>query len=211
MSVSEFLSSKVVTSHSAFKTLFVVGIITIILTIIALPLGLIGLAAMLYLYFICRPLLPVLIQDEAQIVAPAEGFISSITTSERGTHIRIQQRWDSRLHVAMPVAGRIEQNLYIDGAYLPETDTSAIAINARRELLIETDGGASVELVIWATPLGRLQFSDMLEGQIEEQGAPCGLSILAGTIEMIVPSSWIIDMSKGAFCIAGQTVIGHRR
>lgn len=196
--------------NMAFPVMSIAAIATLILTVIALPLGILGLAGMLYLLFVCRPLLPVCAPDakgDSIVVSPAEGVICSITRSEKGLHIRLRQQWDSRLRIAMPVSGRIEQNLYIDGAYLSETDTAWEAVNARRELMIEMADGRLLELLQWANPLCRWQISPALEGQMLAQGDACALNLLAGAVEIILPADYESDIALGAYCVAGQTVI----
>ena len=204
----EMTSLKDITSQTNFPVMLVIGLITVILTFLALPLGLMSLAGMSYLYFLCRPLLPSK-QDATTIFAPAEGIISELKTSDKGTHIYIQQRWDARVSLAMPVSGRIEQNLYIDGAYLPKTDTAFQSMNARRELLIETANGKLITLVQWATPTSRFLLSNVLEGQNLAQGSLCAVNLLGGYVEVILPASYHVVAEVGDYSIAGHTCLAQ--
>ena len=200
----EMTSLRDITSQTSFPVMLVAGLVTILLTFLALPLGLISLAGMCYLYFLCRPLLHSK-QDATKIVAPAEGRISEMSTSDKGTHIYIQQTWDARVSLAMPVSGRIEQNLYIDGAYLPKTDTAFQSMNARRELMIETADSKLITLVQWATPTSRFLLSNVLEGQNLAQGSLCAVNVLGGYVEVILPASYHIVAEVGDYSIAGHT------
>ncbi len=210
MQISEMLSLKSVISQTSFPIMAGAALITVILTFIALPLGVLSLAGTLYLYFLCRPLLQP-VSAAGCVVAPAEGVITALSTSSKGHHIRIQQRWDGRLSLGMPISGRVDQNLFVDGAYLPLCDAASEAMNARREFRIEANDGEIFELIQWGTPTSRYLFSSVLEGEMRTTGTVFGLTMFAGMIELIIPESYTVSAVEGAYAIAGQTVLAKKQ
>ena len=197
-------------SAADMPVMIVAGLIVLLLTAIALPLGSLALAGLAYLKFICRPLVPPPLSEA--VLAPAEGVIYKIEQSDSGLTMWMKQNWDSRLHVAMPVEGRIEQNLYVDGVYLSLEDPAALQMNARREFMIETDEGQHIELVQWASPFGRLQLSSVLEGQMVAAGSAIALNLFGSVIALRLPAGYAPCLKEGAYCMAGQTILAeHQR
>ena len=198
-------------SAADMPVMIVAGLGVLLLTAIALPLGSLALAGLAYLKFICRPLVPASPSSEA-VLAPAEGVIYKIEQSDSGLTMWMKQNWDSRLHIAMPVKGRIEQNLYVDGVYLSLDDPAAPQMNARREFMIETDEGQHIELVQWASPFGRLQLSSVLEGQMVAAGSAIALNLFGSVIALRLPAGYAPCLKEGAYCMAGQTILAeHQR
>ena len=107
-----------------WSVLALAGIVTIILTFIALPLGTFALGLMIWLRFTLRMPSRVSPQDSGLILAPSDGRILEITKLDGvasgpagGHRITIATRLADAQLQRSPVAGRIADNFLIPGLF----------------------------------------------------------------------------------------------
>ena len=197
------------------------AIAVIVLTLLWLPLGIIGFAGWLWLCRLC--LMP---ESQAAayasspentadyVYAPLTGRVMAVSYDPASKMSRLfcQMDWDASHLILMPVSGEITENLRIDGAFqpLPESvyeDATSLPINARRDIQIRQDDGQMVEMIFWGLPHCRYLASNLTEGQSYHAGAVAGLTLLHGIVELRLPDTAKLRIEAGATLRAGTSLL----
>lgn len=201
-----------------WSVLALAGIVTIVLTFIALPLGAFALGLMIWLRYTVRVPSRVAPQDPGLVLAPADGRILEISLLEdaaveapRGHRITIATRLADAQLQRSPVAGRIVDNFLVPGLFRA-ADNLALARrdNERREISIETEDGKWVMLVQIGTATARQLVCRLAPGKYLEAGAPLGMARIGGMADLIVPPGYRVDVSVGMSVLAGETIVARR-
>ena len=200
-----------------WSVLALAGIVTIVLTFIALPLGAFALGLMIWLRYTVRVPSRVAPQDPGLVLAPADGRILEISLLEdaaveapRGHRITIATRLADAQLQRSPVAGRIVDNFLVPGLFRA-ADNLALARrdNERREISIETEDGKRVMLVQIGTATARQLVCRLAPGKYLEAGAPLGMARIGGMTDLIVPPGYRVDVSVGMSVLAGETIVAR--
>lgn len=201
-----------------WSVLALAGIATIILTLIALPLGTFALGLMIWLRFTLRMPSRVAPQDPGLILAPADGRILEITRLDGvgagpagGHRITIATGLADAQLQRSPVAGRIADNFLIPGLFRAADNLPlARRDNERREISIETDDGTRVMLVQIGTATARQLVCRFAPGKYLEAGAPLGMARIGGIADLIVPPEYEVVPAVGRSVLAGETILAKR-
>ena len=201
-----------------WSVLALAGILTIILTLIALPLGAFALGIMIWLRFTLRVPSRVSPQDPGLVLAPADGRIIEITTLDDkaadlpGGH-RITMATglaDAQLQRS-PIAGRIADNFLIPGLFRAADNLPlARRDNERREISIEAEDGTRVVLVQIGTATARQLVCRFAPGKYLQAGAPLGMARIGGIAELTVPAGYEVVPTTGMSVLAGETILAKR-
>ena len=126
-----------------WPVLALAGIITIILTFVALPLGSFALGLMVWLRFILRLPARQIPDDASAVLSPADGTVLAIQASDAtapaGTGVGDGHRITIRTGLAdaqlqrSPLAGRIVDNFLIPGLFRSTADTALARSPSRRK------------------------------------------------------------------------------
>ena len=203
-----------------WPVLALAGIVTIILTFIALPLGSFALGLMVWLRYILRLPVRQVPQDGAAILSPADGTVLAVMTDEApaGTGIDAGQRVSIRTGLAdaqqqrSPLAGRIVDNFLIPGLFRSMEDPAlARRDNERREITIEAEDGTRILMVQIASNTARQLVCRFGPGKFLAAGAPLGMARIGGVTDLFLPASAVVEVSPGQTVLAGETVLARRR
>lgn len=201
------------TNHHRFQSLAwpvnaMAGFIVVVACFIYLPLGVVAFLWFLYLQLLLaipQRLAP--FGDKTSITAPLDGIITDISTDGAAYHIDIMAHFTSSQIIFCPCDGVIEDNLWIDGLYLPASDGVAPSFNARREIMIEMKTGEMIIMSLIAQTFTRLCQSPVAQGQLVYQSEPIGLSLMRARIRISVPKSFSIMVNQGQSCLGIETII----
>ena len=201
-----------------WSVLALAGIVTIVLTFIALPLGTFALGLMIWLRFTLRMPSRVSPQDSGLILAPSDGRILEITKLDGvasvpagGHRITIATRLADAQLQRSPVAGRIADNFLIPGLFRAADNLPlARRDNERREISIETEDGTRVMLVQIGTATARQLVCRFAPGKYLAAGAPLGMARMGGITDLIVPPGYEIVPAVGMSVLAGETILAER-
>ena len=205
-----------------WPVLALAGIVTIILTFIALPLGSFALGLMVWLRYILRLPARQISDDASAILAPADGKVLAVVSGDAevpaGTGIEAGHRITIRTGLAdaqlqrSPLAGRIVDNFLIPGLFRSMEDAAlARRDNERREITIETEDGDRILLVQIGTSTARQLVCRYGPGKYLAAGAPLGMARIGGVTDLFLPASASIMVSAGQTVLAGETMLARRR
>ena len=200
-----------------WSVLALAGIVTIVLTFIALPLGTFALGLMIWLRHTLRVPSRWAPQDRGLVLAPADGRILEITLLEDvaagppgGYRITIGTRLADAQLQRSPVAGRIVDNFLVPGLFRAAGNLPlARRDNERREISIETEDGDRVMLVQIGTATARQLVCRLAPGKYLEAGAPLGMARIGGMTDLIVPPGYRVVVSVGMSVLAGETIVAR--
>ena len=191
--------------------LFLAGLLVIVLTLVWLPLGLLGLFGFVWLVLVSRPPYPGAGRPSPEFIcAPIDGHLLEVRQSGAQTIFSFQTGWLSSHVWVMPASAEIDQNLFIDGVFLENDEAASRQLNARREIEMLAENGARLTLIQWGGPLARYLACPAPEGRKMAVGTPAGLTLLHGRIDLILPAGSKILARPGMRCLAGETVLAEQ-
>lgn len=215
-------------ASEGWPVMAVAGLLTILLTLISLPLGCFALGLLIWLRFILRvPSRRIPVQANL-ILAPVDGVIVEITKADpegdfgqtdgpsaksASAMVRVSIRTaltDAQLQLT-PIASRVSDNFLIPGLF-GSLDNLEIARrdNERREITLETDSGDRLLLVQIGSNTARKLVCRHAPGKFLSQGTPIGMACIGGLTELYLPASHKLQVEMGQRMVAGETVLGRK-
>lgn len=213
-------------SSEGWPVMALAGLLTIILTVVSLPLGAFALGLLFWLRFILR--MPSRHMPDAKnlVLAPADGVILEVTkaspeemsdqtstgSGDLPTRLTISTALtDAQLQRA-PVAARVTDNFLIPGLFGRIDDIRlARRDNERREITLETETGDKFLFVQLGSSTARKLVCRHVPGKFLSAGAPLGMACIGGIIDLYVPSGYRVDAKSGQHLIAGETILARRK
>lgn len=207
-------------ADDGWPVLALAGLLTILLTIMFVPLGTFALGMFVWLSHILRVPSRTTPQSAAVIVAPADGRVTEITkvaqTNEfdpqvtEALRITIRTSFsDVQLQMA-PIEGRVTDNFAIPGLFGGYEDmTAARTDNERREITLTQDDGLSVMVVQLGGKTARQLVCRHHVGRFLRRGTPLGMARLAGVVEVFIPADCTPQIAVGQHVLAGETAIAR--
>jgi len=203
-------TNRMTDSDLARPVLFLAGLLVIVLTLVWLPLGLLGLLGFVWLVLVSRPPHPGPASPQAEFIcAPIDGQLLDLRRNGEQVILSFQTGWLSSHVWVMPTSAEIDQNLFIDGVFLENDDAASRQLNARREIEMLAEGGARLTLIQWGGPLARYLACPAPEGRKMTVGTPAGLTLLHGRIDLVLPPGSKILAQPGMRCLAGETILAE--
>ena len=145
------------------------------------------------------------------ILCPLDGTVCAVRHHEGYSEIDIQGDLLSSQMIFSPVAGKIDDRLWIDGVHLPVADQDAGVLNARLDFSISvitaSDKQNAISLSLIAGPVTRYLYSPFVEGQVIDYAEPFGFALLRSVVTLRVPSTYQILVKSGESCLSRQTMI----
>lgn len=187
---------------------------------LALPLGLLGLGLLAYIWLILRVrVAPAGDQDNtglsaadpAAVFAPVDGRVVHIDTGpdNRCRVFLAPDVFDSHLHYA-PVTGQTEDITWIDGSFsYPPLDLPPDDQRVRREITFSTAAGHQVMLVQYGARSCRLIQCFLREGRKVNPSDRAGLALFGGVVAVSFSGTTAPSLVPGRRCLAAQTILGH--
>lgn len=213
-------------SSEGWPVMALAGLLTIILTVVSLPLGAFALGLLFWLRFILR--MPSRHMPDAKnlVLAPADGVILEVTkaspeemsdqtlagSGDLPTRLTISTALtDAQLQRA-PVAARVSDNFLIPGLFgrIDDIET-ARRDNERREITLETEAGDRFLVVQFGSNTARKLVCRHAPGKFLNAGAPLGMACIGGVIDLYVPSGYRVDAQVGQHLLAGETILANRK
>jgi len=194
------------------------GGVTILLTLVWLPLGCIALGLMVWLRHTLRTPMRQIPDAAGQVLAPADGIVIDVSEGEveppAGTDMGPGRRVTIRTGLAdaqlqrSPVSGRITDNFLIPGLFRSANDMDLVRRdNERREIIMETEEGTRLLLVQMGTATARQLVCRHGPGKFLAAGAPLGMPRIGGVTELFLPTESHVSVKLGQSVVAGETLI----
>ena len=202
---------------------FVAGaaLATLILFAVAPPLGWLAALATIWCAYFFRDPERVTPQRRGLVVSAADGKVSAIADVATPRELELGGETRARLSVFLsvldvhivraPVAGRIVRSHYVPGAFFNAELDKASEENERRALVIETEQGERVGLVLIAGLIARRIVTFVEEGASVTRGQSIGLIRFGSRVDLYLPDSARILAEIGQTAIGGETVVAELR
>ena len=201
------------------------GILTILTSMIFLPLGCFFLGIMMWLTHGLRiPKRQTKVDDEI-IYSPADGVVLDVEIDQfpnglagsdaaPATRITIQTRLTDTQLQTSPITGHIEDNLLLPGLFCKwgydRTSWRAARLsNERREIRIRDAYDREILLVQLGSKTARQLICRLAEGKFVRAGSPIGMARIAGVVDVFVPAGSQLLIEAGQHVIAGETAVAQ--
>ena len=203
-----------------FKFVAGAALATLILFALAPPLGWLGAIATAYCAYFFRDPERVTPARAGLVVSGADGRIVDATDGVtvprelplgEGRRIRISvflSVFDVHI-VRAPVAGRIVSSLYVPGAFLNAELDKASEENERRALVIETETGEKIGLVLIAGLVARRIVTFVNDGASVSRNERVGLIRFGSRVDVYLPSGARVLVAPGQTAVGGETVLAE--
>ena len=212
-------------ADDGWPVLALAGILTILTSMLFLPLGCFFLGIMMWLAHGLRVPNRQTKADDQIIYAPADGVVLDIETDQfpdvlagdnvtPAKRITIHSRLTDTQLQTSPITGHIVDNLLLPGlfrkwGYDRISWQAARLSNERREIRIRDASDREIMLVQLGSKTARQLICRLAEGKFVQAGAPIGMARIAGVVDLFVPSGCKILIEAGQHVIAGETAIAQ--
>lgn len=193
------------------------GVITLLLSSFSTTLGWLGLISTAWcIYFFRNPnrLIPA---GEHLVVSPADGLIQNITTAAAPPELNLGTNQLIRVSIFLnifnvhvnriPAGGKILALDYIPGKFFNASLDKASIHNERQSVLMETNQGHKIAFVQIAGLIARRIVCDLEEGLEVRAGDRYGIIRFGSRMDIYLPLTTAILVTKGSTCIGGETII----
>ncbi|MGE5261206.1 MAG: phosphatidylserine decarboxylase [Actinomycetota bacterium] len=201
------------------KFIAIAGVITLILFVIAPPLGWIGAIATAFCAYFFRDPERVVPKRQDALVSAADGKVSSIAEVVPPRELALGDEKRIRVSVFLsvldvhivrtPVAGRITRSVYVPGKFLNAELDKASDENERQALGIETGTGKKLGLILIAGLIARRIVTFVGEGASVSAGERIGLIRFGSRVDVYLPAGAKVLVSVGQTAIGGETVLAE--
>lgn len=217
-------------ADDGWPILALAGVVTIIVSVVALPAGCFLLGLMIWLAHILRVPLRQTPADENLVIAPADGRVVQIDHRPADTGVmplpydslRITIRTrpsDAQLHTS-PLTGHLTNSCLFPGLFAswPGIDRENACsahwedmrnLNERRELTLCNAAGDQVILVQLATKTARQLVCRLAEGKYLSAGQQLGMARLAGVTDIYLPAHSQCHVTLGQHVFAAETILAR--
>ncbi len=193
--------------------------VSILLFMLATPLGWIGLLATAWcLYFFRDPVR--VVPDEAKVmVSPADGTVCAVTEATPPAELGMGEETRTRVSIFLsvfnvhvnrtPAAGDITAVAYVPGKFLNAAATEASEENERQLIRMTTEDGHDVAFAQVAGLVARRILCDLDVGQTVERGATFGLIRFGSRTDIYLDKGQTATVKAGQTMIGGETIIAR--
>ncbi len=189
---------------------------TLVLFLVAEPLGWIGLGLTVWCYYFFRDPERVTPAGSGLVVSPADGIVSQIAPVAPPAELGLPETPLTRVSVfmsvfdchvnRMPVAGRITAVDYRAGTFVNASLDKASTDNERNALALETEGGDRLVVVQIAGLVARRILCFASQGDRLATGERFGLIRFGSRLDLYLPPGVTPKVAVGQTAIAGETV-----
>jgi phosphatidylserine decarboxylase len=199
------------------KFVAIAALITLVLFVIAPPLGWIGAIATAFCAYFFRDPERVVPNLPGAVISAADGKISSIAEVVPPRELSLGDAKRVRVSVFLsvldvhivrtPVAGRVIGSVYVPGKFLNAELDKASDDNERRALVVETGKGEKLGLVLIAGLIARRIVTFVGEGASVAAGERIGLIRFGSRVDVYLPAEAKVLVRVGQTAIGGETVL----
>ncbi len=201
------------------KFIAIAALITLILFLIAPPLGWIGVIATAFCAYFFRDPDRIVPSRSDVVVSPADGKIAAIADVVPPRELALGDEKRVRVSVFLsvldvhivrtPVAGRISRSVYVPGKFLNAELDKASDENERQALVVETAEGKRFGLMLIAGLIARRIVTFVGEGASVAAGERIGLIRFGSRVDVYLPAGAEVLVSVGQTAIGGETVLAE--
>ena len=201
------------------KFVAIFAAITLVLFIIAEPLGWLGVGATVWCYYFFRDPERVTPQGDNLVISPADGIVSLIEPAVPPAELGMPDTPLTRVSVFMnvfnchvnraPVAGEITEIAYRPGKFFNASLDKASEDNERNSLRIKMADGREVAAVQIAGLVARRIVCFTKKGAHTQAGQRFGLIRFGSRVDVYLPEGVTPRVSIGQTMVAGETVLAE--
>jgi phosphatidylserine decarboxylase len=200
---------------------FILGfaVATLILFVLAPPLGWLGLILTLGCVYFFRDPERVTPARPRLVVSAADGKVSGVERVAPPRELGLADTQLTRISVFLsvldvhivraPVAGKVVRSTYVPGKFLNAELDKASEENERRAMVIETAAGEAIGVVLIAGLVARRIVTFLGEGTSVTAGERIGLIRFGSRVDVYVPVGSQILVTAGQIAIGGETVLAE--
>ena len=202
-----------------YKFVFGAALATLILFALAPPFGWLAAIATAGIAYFFRDPERVTPARAGLVVSAADGKVVAITKVAPPHELQLGTESLTRISVFLsifdvhivraPVAGRIISSAYVPGAFLNAELDKASEENERRALVIETETGEKIGLVLIAGLIARRIVTFLGEGASVARGERIGLIRFGSRVDVYLPAGARVLAEAGQTAIGGETVLAE--
>ena len=111
----------------------------------------------------------------------------------------------------MPLSGTIENITYIPGSFLPAYREKSSVLNEHNDLVIKCDDGQTLVVRQIAGIIARRIRCWVLQGSFHHVGERYGMIMFGSRIDLLLPASVELYITKDQTVVGGQTIIGRMK
>ena len=201
------------------KFVAIFAAITLVLFIIAEPLGWLGVGATVWCYYFFRDPERVTPKGDTLVISPADGIVSLIEPAVPPAELGMPDTPLTRVSVFMnvfnchvnraPVAGEITEIAYRPGKFFNASLDKASEDNERNSLRIKMADGREVAAVQIAGLVARRIVCFTKKGAHTQAGQRFGLIRFGSRVDVYLPEGVTPRVSIGQTMVAGETVLAE--
>lgn len=206
-------------NRDGYKFVAGAAIATLFLFLISDTLGWLGAIVTVYMAYFFRDPDRVTPSRAGLVVSAADGKIAAVESVVPPRELALGPEILTRISVFLsvldvhivraPIGGRIVSDNYVPGAFLNAELDKASEENERRALVIETETGEKVGLVLIAGLIARRIVTFVDEGASVARGERIGLIRFGSRVDIYLPSGSEVLAEKGQAALGGETVIAE--
>ena len=201
------------------KFVAIFAAITLVLFIIAEPLGWLGVGATVWCYYFFRDPERVTPKGDNLVISPADGIVSLIEPAVPPAELGMPDTPLTRVSVFMnvfnchvnraPVAGEITEIAYRPGKFFNASLDKASEDNERNSLRIKMADGREVAAVQISGLVARRIVCFTKKGAHTQAGQRFGLIRFGSRVDVYLPEGVTPRVSIGQTMVAGETVLAE--
>lgn len=205
--------------RDGYKFVFGAALVALILFALAPPLGWIAAAATAAIAYFFRDPERVTPKRKGLVVSAADGKVAGIAEVLPPAELQLGPGRLRRISVFLsvldvhivraPVTGRIVRSHYVPGAFLNAELDKASEENERRALVIETETGERIGVVLIAGLIARRIVTFLGEGASVASGERLGLIRFGSRVDVYLPEGATILAETGQIAVGGETVLAE--
>ena len=219
MNMSDIIVPRIHPEGPKFVWIFLA--ITVVLFLIAKPLGGLGVIATIWCFYFFRDPDRHTPMDENLVICPADGVICSVGEAAPPAELNMPEDAYLRICVFMnvfnchvnrsPVDGEVINVLYHPGQFLNASLDKASEQNERNSLVIRNTIIGDVAVVQIAGLVARRIVCDVRENTLLDAGERFGMIRFGSRVDVYVRKDLSALVSVGQTVIAGETVLADMR
>ncbi len=205
--------------RDGYKFLFAFGLATLVLFLLAPPLGWLAAIACAWCAYFFRDPDRVTPGRKGIVVSAGDGKIVGAAGAVSPRELELGTEARTRISVFLsildvhivraPVGGRIVRSHYVPGAFLNAELDKASEENERRALVIETPTGDKVGVMLIAGLIARRIVTFVGEGASVARGERIGLIRFGSRVDVYLPADASVLVAAGQTAIGGETVLAE--
>lgn len=161
-------------------------------------------------------------KEDGIVLAPADGKIISITSSEMPEELDLKS--DTKynkisIHISpldahiqrVPISGKVEKVVYVSGTFVNPTLDKASKENERNYSLIKTNNDERVCVTQISGFIARRIICELKQNDSCNIGEKFGIIKFGSRVEIYLPISYNINVLEGQTMIAGETILAKHK